>query len=159
MRIRIFSHSFLNNYFIFGFVAFAKTRAVSGSASARIEVIFTQQGLIEGNFKLYQIEMNVEHIIIKLRKRVFFSIFFYLTWAFFRCRHFYSCVAAEPSQVDMLILGKFWFYFPNLGLVDKDCVIRLRIIGLQVSRVKTPEITLHFIMKLDFLFYWKSSVI
>ena len=60
VRIRIFSHSFLNNYFIFGFVAFAETRPVSGSA--RIEVIFTQQGLIEGNFKLYQIVMNVEHI-------------------------------------------------------------------------------------------------
>ena len=50
-------------------------------------------------------------------------------------------VVVEPSHVDMLILGKFWFYFPNLGLVDKDAVIRLRIIGLQVLLVKTPEIT------------------
>ena len=50
-------------------------------------------------------------------------------------------VVVEPSHVDMLILGKFWFYFPNLGLVDKDAVIRLRIIGLQVSVVKTQEIT------------------
>ena len=50
-------------------------------------------------------------------------------------------VVVEPSHVDMLILGKFWFYFPNLGLVDKDAVIRLRIIGLQVPLVKTQEIT------------------
>ena len=53
---------------------------------------------------------------------------------------------------DMEILREFRFYFPNLGLVDKDGVIRLRIIGLQVSLVKTREITLYFIMKLDFLF-------
>ena len=65
VRIRIFSHSFLNNYFIFGFVAFAETRPVSGSA--RIEVIFTQQGLIEGNFELYQIVMNFEHINYKVQ--------------------------------------------------------------------------------------------
>ena len=42
---------------------------------------------------------------------------------------------------DMEILGEFRFYFLNLGLVDKDGVIRLRIIGLQVSVVKTQEIT------------------
>ena len=50
-------------------------------------------------------------------------------------------VVVEASHVDMLILGKFWFYFPHLGLVDKDAVIRLRIIGLQVLVVKTQEIT------------------
>ena len=58
---------------------------------------------------------------------------------------------------DMEILGEFRFYFLNLGLVDKDGVIRLRIIGLQVSLVKTLEITLHFIMKLDLLFIKPKS--
>ena len=46
-------------------------------------------------------------------------------------------VVVEPSHVDMLILGKFWFYFPNLGLVDKDGVIRLGISGLELSTVRT----------------------
>ena len=55
-----------------------------------------------------------------------------------------SKIVVEPSHVDMLILGKFWFYFPNLGLVDKEAVIRLRIIGLQVSLGKNHRNNLTF---------------